>query len=217
MRRGPGPGAYGFVNVMKHPVGWATKAFFAGEFSGQEHLPQEGPYIVTANHLSLVDPVFVTLGVGQLVRFLALDDLFEQSRVIEEMIYYFGSIPISRDRPPLGALQHALDVLDDGEILGVYPEGARAAHWGERTIRRGAAWLSLATGAPIIPCAVTGTEATLSPAEPRVRVPSVRISFHPRLEPASYIDREDPVQSMMDDWVAVLDEQLSHWHRKDKT
>ncbi|MCP4309180.1 MAG: 1-acyl-sn-glycerol-3-phosphate acyltransferase [bacterium] len=217
MQRGPGPGAYGFVKVMRHPVGWLTKTFLAGEFSGREHLPDNGPYIVAANHLSLVDPVFVTLGIGKLVRFLALDDLFEQNRFLEEMIYYFGSIPISRDRPPLGAMKHALEILDEGEILGVYPEGARAAHWGERTIKRGPAWLSLATGAPIIPCALTGTEATLSPDQPRVRVPSVRLSFHPALHPGSYLDCEDPLQVMMSDWVAVLDEQLAHWHRRDKT
>lgn len=201
---------------MRHPVGWATKAFLAGEISGRENLPDRGPYIVTSNHLSLADPVFVTLGVGKLVRFLALDDLFDQNKFLEQTIYYFGSIPISRDRPPLGAMHHALDVLRNDEILGVYPEGARALHWGERTIKRGAAWLSLATGAPIIPCALTGTEATLSPAEPRVRVPTVRVSFHPALQPGSYIDCEDPLQAMMDDWVAVLDEQLAHWHRRDK-
>ncbi len=201
---------------MKHPVGWATKAFFGGEISGREHLPKRGPYIVTANHLSLSDPVFVTLGVGELVQYLALDELFGRNKAIDELIYYFGSIPVSRERPPLGALQHALEVLEAGQILGVFPEGGRAVHWGERAIKRGAAWLSLATGAPIIPCAITGTETTLSLAEPGIHIPSVRLSFHPAVDPGSYIDHEDPLGSIMDDWVAVLDEQLSHWRRKDQ-
>ena len=152
-----------------------------------------------------------------MVRYLSLDELFGQSKALDELFYYFGSIPVSRDGPPLGALQHALDVLEAGEILGLFPEGARALHWGERSIKRGAAWLSIATGAPIIPCAITGTEATLSLSAPGIHVPTVRLSLHPALEPDSYVDCEDPLASMMDDWVAVLDEQLSHWHRRDET
>ncbi len=216
MQRNPGVGAYGFVSVMRHPVWWVTRALFAGDISGQEHLPKHGPYIVAANHLSLADPVFVTLGVGELVRYLTLDELFGQNKPLDEVLYYFGSIPVSRDRPPLGALQHALQVLEDGETLGVFPEGARALHWGERTIKSGAAWLALATGVPVVPCALTGTEATLSLAEPGIRIPTLRLSFHPALDPGSYVGCEDPLQSMMDDWVAVLDEQLAHWHDKDK-
>lgn len=196
---------------MRHPVGALTRLLLDGEISGREHLPEDGPYIVTANHLSLVDPVFVTLAVGRLVQYLALDELFGQSKAFDETMYYFGSIPLSRDRPPYAALQHALQVLEDGEILGVFPEGARALHWGERSIKRGAAWLALATGAPIIPCAVKGTEATLSLAEPRIRIPCVNVSLHPPLYPGSYIDREDPLGAMMDDWVARLDSELKHW------
>ena len=126
-------------------------------------------------------------------------------------MFYFGSIPLSRERPPLGAIQEGLRVLDAGNILGLFPEGGRSLYWKERDIKRGAAWLSIATGAPILPCAVTGTEATLSLANPGVHVPSIRLSLHPVLQPGSYLDREDPVGAMMDDWVTVLDEQLAHW------
>ena len=199
---------------MKHPVGWFARAVLDGEISGREHLPEDGPFIVTSNHLSLVDPVFVALAVGRLVRFLALDELFNRTRVGDEIMYYFGSIPISRDRPPLGALQDALAVLEEGNILGVFPEGGRALHWGERSIKRGAAWLSLATGAPIIPCAITGTEATLSLSAPGIHVPSIRLSLHPALKPGTYVDRVDPLATMMDDWCSILGDELGHWQPK---
>ena len=196
---------------MKHPVSGLARLLLDFETSGREHLPADGPYIVTANHLSLVDPVFVTAGVGRLVQYLALDELFGQSAILDKMMLYFGSIPLSRVRPPLGALKKALQVIERDEILGVFPEGARALHWGERTIKRGAAWLALATNSPIVPCAIKGTEATLSLAEPRVRVPSIRVSLHPALYPDSYTDREDPLGAMMDDWVATMDNELKHW------
>lgn len=215
MHRHPGRGANQFVTVAKRPVGWLARVALDGEFHGQQHLPESGPIIVAANHLSLIDPVLVTVAVGRLVRYLALDELFGQTRVLDEMMHYFGSIPLSRDRPPFGAIKEGLEVLDSGNILGVFPEGARALHWRERSIKRGAAWLSIATGAPIVPCAVTGTEATLSLANPGVHIPSVRITLHPPLYPASYLDREDPLGAIMDDWVSTLDQQLKHWQPKD--
>ncbi len=217
MRRSAGPGAHGFVKVMKHPVGWVARHLLNGDFSGQENLPSTGPYVVAANHLSLVDPIFVTLTVGELVQYLTLDELFGQAKYLDEMLYYFGSIPVSRDRAPLGALQHALDLLGEGEIVGVFPEGARALHWGERAIKRGAAWLSLATNVPLVPVAITGTEATLSLAQPGIHIPSMRVSIHPPLYPGSYVDHEDPLRAIMDDWTAVLDDQLKHWIQKAKS
>jgi 1-acyl-sn-glycerol-3-phosphate acyltransferase len=196
---------------MKHPVGWLTRVLFDGEIRGREHLPQDGPFIVTANHLSLVDPVLVMLAVGRLVNYMALDELFGRTKAGDEIMYYFGSIAISRERPPLGALQQALRVLEAGDLVGVFPEGGRALHWGERRIKNGAAWLSIATGAPIIPCSITGTEATLSLVAPGIHLPSVRLALHPPLDPDTYLDRVDPVATMMEDWQSVLNDQLGHW------
>jgi len=209
--RGPGPGVNGFVRVVRHPIGWLAAALFDIEITGRSYLPERGPYIVTANHLSLIDPILVTLAVGAQVRYLALDELFGKARILDAMMDYFGSIPISRVRPPLGAIKEGLAVLESGARLGVFPEGGRAMLWGERPIKRGAAWLAVATGAPIVPCSITGTEGMLSMVEPAVRLPAVRLSFHPPLFPETYLERVDPLGAMMDDWKEALDMDLVHW------
>jgi 1-acyl-sn-glycerol-3-phosphate acyltransferase len=188
---------------------------FDGEIDGRENLPVDGPFIVTANHLSLIDPVLVSLATGRLVRFLALDELFGSSRLLDRWMLYFGAIPLSRERPPFGALQQALRLLEGDQVVGIFPEGARSRYWGERPLKRGAAWLSIATGAPIVPCSVTGTEATLSLAEPRLRIPAARLMIHPMIEPDTYSDCEDPLGEMMDDWAMVIDAQLGHWVREE--
>ncbi len=185
------------------------------DLSGREHVPGAGPFIVTANHLSLMDPVLVTAAVGRLIRFLALDELFGQAAVLDRLMLYFGAVPISRVRAPLGAMKKALEILKDDDVLGIFPEGARARFWGERPIKRGAAWLSIATGAPIVPCSVIGTEATMSLDEPGIRVPAVKLAVHPPLYPGSYMDREDPLQSMMDDWANTIDNEIGHWKQEE--
>ncbi len=211
VRDRPAASAAPLVRVLRRPLTWLSRIILDGEIHGQEHLPTSGPYIVTANHLSLVDPFVVTLAIKQLVQFLAVDELFNESRFRDSFMYYFGAIPISRRRPPLGAIKRALEILESGEILGVFPEGARVEYWGERPIKRGAAWLSLATNSPLVPCSVIGTEATLSPLNPGIKIPSIRLSLHPPLLPASYTDREDPLGAMMNDWTAVVDDSIGHW------
>jgi len=193
----------------------AAGIVFDAEFSGKEHIPAEGPFIVAANHLSLIDPVLVSAAVGRLVRFLALDELFGQHRMLDRGMLYFGAIPLSRERAPLGAMKEALRVLEGENALGIFPEGARALYWGERTIKGGAAWLSLATGAPIVPCSIIGTEGTLSLAEPRVRITPARLDLHPIIEPDPYLGKEDPLGSMMNDWEAAVDSRLRHWVYKE--
>lgn len=210
----PARSAAPLVRVARRPLTWLSRVVLDGEILGQEHLPPTGPYIVTANHLSLVDPFVVTLAVKQLVQFLAVDELFNESKIRDAFMYYFGAIPVSRRRPPLGAIKRALAILEAGEILGVFPEGARVEYWGERPIRRGAAWLALATNSPIVPCSVIGTEVTLSPLNPGVKIPSIRLALHPPILPASYTDREDPLGAIMDDWSAVVDNTISHWQPK---
>ena len=209
----PGVGAREFARYFSGPVGSAMRAVLDAEISGREHVPSDGPFIVTANHLSLIDPVLVSAAVGRLVRFLALDELFGQAPVLDRLMLYFGAVPISRVRAPLGAMKKALEILDDDDVLRIFPEGARARYWGERPIKQGAAWLSIATGAPIVPCSVIGTEGTLSLDEPKIRIPSVKLAVHPPLEPGSYMDREDPLGSMMDDWANAIDNQIGHWKR----
>ena len=205
------------MRVARRPLTWLSRVVLDGEIKGKENLPAFGPYIITANHLSLVDPFLVTLAAERLVQFLAVDELFNESKIRDWLMFYFGSIPISRRRPPLGAIKQALAVLESGGILGVFPEGARVEYWGERPIKRGAAWLSLATNSPLVPCAVIGTEVTMSPLNPGLKVPSVRLSLHPPLMPASYTDREDPLGAIMDDWAAVVDDTVKHWQRRQES
>ena len=211
----PGLGAYSVAKTLAPPLSQVLRRMLAGEIEGRENVPLRGPYIVTSNHLSLVDPVLVTMAVGRLIRFLALDELFGETPVLDRLMLYFGAIPISRERAPLGALQQALEILGEDDVMGIFPEGARARYWQERPIKRGAAWLSIATGAPIVPCSISGTEGTLSLIEPGIHAPAVRLSIHPPLHPDSYIDCEDPLGSMMDDWVAAIDGRIRHWKREE--
>lgn len=116
------------------------------------------PFVLAANHFSHFDPVVVGAAVGRPVRFLAVDELFGISRLLDWLLHSYGVIPVSRSRLPLGTLRTALGRLRAGEVVGVFPEGTRVRQWGDLPMKRGAAWLAIRAGVPLVPIAITGTD-----------------------------------------------------------
>lgn len=121
---------------------------------GTEHLPGSGPAILASNHDSLLDIPCLVVASPRPVWFMAKVELF-RGRAASGLLHRLGGFPVRRDRRDVRAVQTALEVLRRGRVLGMYPEGTRAAHL--QPFLPGAAWLSLATGAPIVPAGVSGT------------------------------------------------------------
>ena len=200
--------AHTVVSLVHRPVELVGRLVFDLEISGREAIPKTGPVVLAANHLSLIDPPFVGLTIKRNVRYLALEELFGRSRFFDGLTLFFGAIPISRDRPTHNPMRTALAELESGGAVGVFPEGGRVTGWGAVQPKKGAAWLSMRTGAPLVPVALNGTEGTLSLTDERIRRTAVRVWVNRPLYPEDYTDRVDPLRAMMDDWVLALDAHL---------
>jgi 1-acyl-sn-glycerol-3-phosphate acyltransferase len=203
--------AHALVAGLHGSIERAARAVFDLEISGRHHVPERGPVVLAANHLSLIDPPFVGLTIKRNVRYLALDELYGRSRFFDELTLFFGAIPISRERPAHGPIRTALEELEHGGAVGVFPEGGRVTGWGTTKPKKGAAWLSLRSGAPLVPVAMTGTEGTLSLTNMRIRRTAVRVWVSEPLLPDTYLDRVDPLEAMMEDWRQALNQHLSPW------
>lgn len=123
---------------------------------GQELFPKEGPAIVVANHRSLWDPVAVGVAVPRQVRFMAKEELF-QIPGLGVLLRALGAFPVKRCRSDRAALQASLEVLRQGQVVGMFPEGTRVRAGELGRFYGGAALLSLKTGAPLVPVALKGT------------------------------------------------------------
>ncbi len=200
-------------SVARPGVEWLARRVFEIEITGREKLPARGPCVMASNHLSFIDPVITSMTARRNVRFLAVGFLFNRSVLFDNLILFFGAIPTHRDVPPIGAVRTALHHLGDGGVVGVYPEGRRVASWGEEPPSRGAAWLSMATGAPLFPVAMQGTQGTLGMIETRFRRAAIRVWIEDPLEPLDYTDCADPMRAMMADWRSVMDGRLGPWWR----
>jgi len=187
------------------------KTLFDLHASGLEHIPRTGPVVLAPNHFSHVDPPIVSSLVTRPIRYIAVDELFGRYRLLDGFVSFFGAIPTDRDGYPVGALRTAIAHIDDGGVMGIFPEGARVNQFGERTPKRGAAWLAWIGGAPLIPVAVHGTDGTMTPGDLTLRRTSVRVWIGEPLWWHEYTNRVDPLEAMMDDWAAWIGERLAPW------
>jgi len=118
-----------------------------------------GPIIMAANHRSFMDSVFMALVVDRPVSFLSKAEYFDR-RLTAWMFRATGQIPVRRGSPAGArkALEAAKEVLFAGGVVGVYPEGTRSRDGKLHRGHLGPARLAMATGAPIVPVGLVGTE-----------------------------------------------------------
>jgi 1-acyl-sn-glycerol-3-phosphate acyltransferase len=133
---------------------------FSLRYQTPDRMPRP-PFVMAANHYSHLDPPVIGAVMGQTIRYLALDELVEANRFLAGALPVFGAIPVPRTGLPLATLRVALSRLAEGEAVGVFPEAYRVARWGDRTPKRGAAWLAIRAGVPLVPVAVKGTDRAL--------------------------------------------------------
>ena len=127
-----------------------------------------GPCVVVANHESVLDPPLLGLASAQPIQFLGKEELWE-IRPLGWLIDRLGAIPVARGRDGHAALKRAAELLRQGAIIGIFPEGTvGGGPW-----IRGAARLAIETGVPMVPVRIAGTGKALS--RGRIGLPKIRI------------------------------------------
>lgn len=124
----------------------------------RHHLPAKGPVIVApGGHRSNLDTLLVGMAVGRSPLYMAKDSLFKSS-FWSSFIRSFGGFPVARDKLDRRALETAVEVLERGDVLIVFPEGARQEGPKLQPLFVGVAWLSAKTGAPVVPLGIGGSQ-----------------------------------------------------------
>ena len=133
-------------------------AFTRWQVRHADRVPSTGPVIVISNHLHIVDPPIVVAGTRRKLIVMAKRELFD---VFFAGGYFraMGTFPVNRFGADLGALRMARNTLREGGALLMFPEGTRSRGGGMRPALPGAAMVALMSGATIVPCAITGSEA----------------------------------------------------------
>ncbi len=135
------------------------KLFFRLKVIGQENIPQDGPFIIVTNHSSLLDPVILGVSIKPKIIFVAASYLFE-IRWLGYLLRKANSIPVQREND-IKAIKQALKILQQGGVLGIFPEGGIDRQKDDLPIRAGAAYLATKVGVPIVPIKIKGADKVL--------------------------------------------------------
>ena len=138
------------------------KLFFRLKVTGQENIPQDGPFIIVANHSSLLDPVILGISVKPKVIFVAAAYLFE-IHWLGYLLRKANSIPIHRENyiNNIKSIKQTLKILQRGGVLGIFPEGGVDRQKDDLPIKAGAAYLAAKVGVPIVPIKIKGADKVL--------------------------------------------------------
>jgi 1-acyl-sn-glycerol-3-phosphate acyltransferase len=133
---------------------WLIRRRYDVLVHGAEHVPASGPVIFAANHVGVIDGPLLAIFAPRPVHALTKIEMFRGR--LGRFLHYSGQIPLDRFVSDPGAVRQALRVLRDGGTVGIFPEGRRGAGELDR-FHRGAAYLALVTGAPVVPVIMIGT------------------------------------------------------------
>lgn len=131
---------------------------------GVENVPVSGAAILASNHLSFIDSVFLPLVLRRPVVFLAKSEYFTgrgfKGWLVRQFFLASGQLPIDRSggKASEDALFTGINLLAEGKLLGIYPEGTRSPDGRMYRGRTGIARMALESGVPVIPVAMIDTE-----------------------------------------------------------
>jgi 1-acyl-sn-glycerol-3-phosphate acyltransferase len=142
----------------------AVRGLFRPWTEGLSHIPDEGPAIIASNHLSVADSLFLPVLVPRTINFWAKQEYFSgkgvKGRATAAIFKGIGQIPVDRGngRAAMAAMEVALDVLKEGGLFGIYPEGTRSPDGKLHRGHTGIARIVLEARVPVIPVAMMGTD-----------------------------------------------------------
>ena len=150
---------YDTVALLTWPILWGL---FRLRARGRENLPQEGGFVLACNHVSNFDPwpLGMPLWPRRFLRFMAKSELywFPLSLILNGA----GAFPIRRGQADAEAIENAVRLAREGNIVAMFPEGTRRRKGLMKTRearpRTGAARIALEANVPLIPAAIAGTD-----------------------------------------------------------
>jgi 1-acyl-sn-glycerol-3-phosphate acyltransferase len=149
----PGPRTW-LLSKGRFALAAVIRTWWDLEVHGADNVPRSGPVVMAGNHVGWLDGPMLAICAPRPVHALTKQEMFEGP--LGRFLIASGQIPLDRFHVDLAAIRLAVRTLQDGGVVGIFPEGARGP--GEMTSpRAGAAYVALVTGAPVVPVSFLGT------------------------------------------------------------
>lgn len=142
-----------FYNLGRRFLRPFYNLFWPSKVTGEENIPDEGGFILCANHVHMRDPLFLAVRLPKRhFTFLAKAELFKNP-ILGFLIgdKGLGAIPINRGHSDLGAIREALKTIANGHGLGIFPQGTRSRDNTPTPMLTGTALIAIRANVPVLP------------------------------------------------------------------
>lgn len=149
------------------------------EITGKENIPKEGPFVVVGNHLSLIDPIIIAFITKRPIHYMAKAELF-RTKISKWIFESVKTIKVERGTNDISAIKKSLQVLKNGHILGIFPEGTRTTGRNSNNqVKSGAVMLAHRAKVNILPVAISSSYKLFS---------KVQVKILPVFEVEKFVD-----------------------------
>ena len=181
-----------------------SRLYFRIEFRGVENIPTAGPFLMTPNHVSYFDPIWVSVPVARPLRYMTWD-VMTRKPLIGPLMRAFGSFPVTLERADRQALRVAAEQLQHGGGLVIFPEGGRTQTGALMRFKPGAVLLAVEAGVPVVPVTIIGAYEAYSYHHLFPRPRKVRVLYHAPLR-LTLPPGEEPTKEFIRDQTRRLHE-----------
>ena len=168
--------SYLFYRCCKLFVFIVLKILFRVSAKGRANIPTEGGVVIVSNHASNLDPPIIGVEAGRMVHIMAKKELFEIP-VMGKMIPHLGAFPVNRGGADRGALRKASQVLKDGSVLLIFPEGTRTRDGELQKAKPGVGLIAKMAGVPIVPAYIQGSYKALPRKQALPKLTKITVHF----------------------------------------
>lgn len=141
------------MNTIRPICNLLCKTKYNIEFRGQENLDRKGGFIIAANHISALDPMFIAMASKRLFHYIAKEELFENP-VMAKAITHLNAFPVRRGIGDMKAVNYGIELVRRGEVLCIFPEGTRSPDGTPKNAKSGVGYIARATRADVVPVAI---------------------------------------------------------------
>lgn len=165
-----------FYRASQYTIAPVLRGLWRIHATGLHHIPDHGAAILASNHLSYSDHYFLPAVVPRQIFFISKAQHFDVP-VQRWLFEQWGVIPLKRGEGDNEAFDRSLQVLREGKLFGIYPEGTRSTDGKLHRGRTGVARLALTARVPVIPVGMIGTDQVLPKGRSIPKLKKVRVSI----------------------------------------
>lgn len=148
--------------IAKGAVRAYCALFYPLDVENGDSIPEGNGYIICSNHLSNLDPVFLSATMNRHIHFMAKKELFD-NKLLGALIKRLGAFPVDRGKDGGKAINTAQELVKQGECIGIFIEGTRSKTGKLGRGHMGAMVIAKEVNASVIPCCITGKKTFIKP------------------------------------------------------